>query len=294
MTIYRVDENGEASVKPIVTTFDFAELMNVHPVDLEELEQDFMTLDQEPVDVIHHFYPGIYMREARLPKGCFLIGHKQAKPHLNLMLNGYVGFLGGGEAKGPFMAVGEPGRKCGVIHEETAWYNIYATDETDIGTLESMFLEKSDAAIAQEIELAQAETDETVAARADYLSMLLDLDVTHEMVSAMSAYKDDRINLPWGAYKFRSAPSPIHGNGVFASARIEAGETIGPANINGKRTVLGYGINHSANPNAYAVATHGGISVVAKRDITGNRAGVFGEEITMDYRQSRKVALCLR
>lgn len=293
MTIYRVDENGDASVKPIVTTFDFAELMNVHPVDLEELEQDFMTLDQQPVDVIHHFYPGIYMREARLPKGCFIIGHKQAKPHLNLMLNGYLGFLGGGEAKGPFLAVGAPGRKCVVVHEDTAWYNIYATDETDVGTLESMFLIKSDAAIAQEIALAQAETDETRSARADYLLLLGDLDVTHEMVKAVSEYKEDRISLPWGAYRFRTAPSPIHGEGIFASARIDAGEVIGPYDINGKRTVLGYKINHSGDPNAEAVITRDGINVVAKRTIAGNRASVFGEEITVDYRQSRKVALCL-
>lgn len=294
MTIYRVNQDGEATVKPIVTTFDFAEMMNVYPVDLEELEKDFMAHEQEHVDVIHHFYPGIYMREARLKAGQFLIGHKQALPHLNLMLCGHVGFLGGGEAKGPFLGVGLPGRKCGVVHEDTAWFNIYATEETDIGTLEGMFLAKSDAAIAQEARLACADTPESEAARADYPVMLADLGVTHEIVHAASNYHGDRINLPWGAYKFRSAPSPIHGNGIFASAAIRAGETIGPANLNGCRTILGYGLNHSPEPNAEAVAFGGGIIIVAKRDITGNRAGIFGEEITVDYRQTRKVALCLR
>ena len=293
MTIYRVNQDGEATVRPIVTTFDFAELMNVYPVDLEELEQDFMGQEQEPVDVIHHFYPGIYMREARLKAGCFMIGHRQSLPHLNLMLCGHVGFLGGGEARGPFLAVGMPGRKCGVVHEDTSWFNIYATDETDIGTLESMFMAKSDAAIAQEARLACAETPEIQAARADYLAMLDALGVTHEAVHAAPNYPGDRIPLPWGAYKFRSAPSPIHGNGVFASAAIREGETIGPANLNGCRTILGWGVNHSGTPNAEAVAFGGGINIVAKRDITGNRAGIFGEEITVDYRQTRKVALCL-
>lgn len=294
MTIYRVDQDGEASVKPIASTFDFAELMNVHPMDLDELEKDMMGIEQEPVDVIHHFYPGIYMREARLQSGRFMLGNKQALPHLNLMLCGHVGFLGGGEAKGPFLGVGLPGRKCGVIHEDTTWFNVYATDETDVGTLESMFLEKSEAALEQESAVAQAVTPEVEAAWQDYCVMLDDLGVTRELVQAASDYRGDAIGLPWGAYKFRSAPSPIHGNGIFASAVIKAGEVIGPANIGGKRTILGYGINHSGNPNAEAVLFGDGIHVVAKRDITGNRAGVFGEEITVDYRQTRKVALCLR
>jgi hypothetical protein len=41
------------------------------------------------------------------------------------------------------------------------------------------------------------------------------------------------------------------------------------------------------------VPTAYGIALIAHRDILGNRGGLFGDEITVDYRESRKVALCL-
>ena len=59
--------------------------------------------------------------------------------------------------------------------------------------------------------------------------------------------------------KFKIAPSPIHGNGVFATHIIEIGETIGLA-IKLKYFImphitdsLGKWINHSDNPNSVLI-----------------------------------------
>jgi hypothetical protein len=292
MPVYLVDSE-KVSLKPVKTTEDFADLLRCGPMDLDELESDLMTLDQQPVPIIHHFAPGVYMREARLPAGCLILGHKQTKPHLDVMLTGRVSMDNGMEIKAPMTFTGTPGRKCGVIHEDTVWLNIYATDEQDIGTLESMFMEKSEAAINQEKMQACRITDDVLAARLDFDKMLVDLSVSRDQVETMSHYMEDRIRLPWGAYRFRTALSPIHGQGVFASAEIKAGELIGPANVTGKRTVLGWGVNHSGKPNSKMVPTAYGIALIAHRDILGNRGGLFGDEITVDYRESRKVALCL-
>lgn len=294
MTIYRV-EGDQAVVKPIRTSWDLAELLSVYPVDLEELEQDMMKVEQQSVPVIHHFGPGVYMREARLNAGNILIGHKQVFPQSNVMLTGRVTMDNGTELVAPMSFTGGPGRKCGVIHEDTAWLNIYATDEQDIGTIESIFLDKSEAALAQEKRISETKTSESLAANEDFGKMLSDLGVSAYEVETMSNYQEDRIKLPWGAYAFRTAPSPIQGQGVFATAPIAENDLIGPANIRGKRTVLGWGVNHSGTPNAKMVKCPTGINLVATRAIGGNLAGLLGEEITVDYRQARKVALsCLQ
>lgn len=292
MPVYQVNED-RVSLKPINTTMDFAELMTMGPIDLDELERDMLTLEQEDVPTIHRFAPGVYIREVRLPAGRFIIGHKQKTHHLNVMLTGRVTMSEGAELVAPLAFVGGPGRKAGVIHEDTVWLNVYATDERDIGTLEDLFLDKSDEAKAKEKEWSSVHTKDVEDARLDYWKMLEDLGVTHELVTSQSGYAGDRIPLPWGAYSFRSATSPIHGQGIFATAPIEAGDVIGPANINGCRTILGYGINHSGSPNAKMVRFGNGINVVALAKIGGSRAGKLGDEITVDYRESRKVALCL-
>lgn len=293
MAIYQVNED-RVSLKPITTTEDFADLVSFMPVDLDELESDLLTLTDNPtqIPVIHHFAPNMYMREVRLHAGNILLGHKQKLPHLNIMLTGRVTMDTGATLTAPMAFTGAPGRKCGVIHEDVVWLNIYPTDEQDVGKLEVMFLDKTDVALAQEEATANEITEDVLAARADFEVMLHDLHVTRELVAAMSTRTEDRALLPWGAYRFRAAPSPIAGEGIFASAPIAAGETIGPANVRGCRTVLGYGMNHSGEPNARLMSRGEDLVVVATRDIRGNVSGRFGDEITVDYRESRKVASC--
>lgn len=292
MPVYSV-EDDKVLMHPISSTEDFARLLASAPVDLDELELQSMSLEQDYLPVIHHFAPGIYMREGLLRAGGLIVGHEHATPHLNAMLTGRLTLSNGRELTAPMTFVAPPGRKCAVVHEDVAWFNIYATDEQDVGVLEATFLRKTEAALAQEAAQANEVTPEVQAALDDYFAMLEDIGLTGELVNSLSAYQEDRIPLPWGAYKFRTASSPIHGKGVFASANIAEGELIGMANLDGHRTVLGYGVNHSGNPNAKMVPSGHSISVVAIRPIKGNMGGRFGDEITVDYRESRKVALCL-
>jgi hypothetical protein len=80
------------------------------------------------------------------------------------------------------------------------------------------------------------------------------------------------------------APSPINGQGVFATQSFAAGEVIAPARIGGKVTPAGRYTNHAKNPNAaFVIGPSGDLHEIALRDINA------GEEITNDYRLNARI-----
>jgi len=120
----------------------------VEPIEpIEALEADMLKMDQVDCPVIHRFSPGLYIREVSIPAGTLAIGHFQKTEHLNIFLQGRVLIMGdNGKARelaAPMIFAGKPGRKFGYIKEDVVWLNVYPTDETDIDTLEEMYLDKS-------------------------------------------------------------------------------------------------------------------------------------------------------
>lgn len=291
MPIYQVIED-RVEAKAIRTTNDLAEVMSLADIDLDELESELITADQVEVPIIHHFAPGIYIREARFSKGSFIIGHRHRCSHLNVMLEGHLTLASGLDVTAPTMFVGGDTRKAAVIHSDCVWLNIYATDEQDVGKLEDMFMIKSQSALDQERAHMETITQDVINAREDYIRVVNEIGFTPDELAQRIGASISKIQLPWGAYKFRTAPSPIHGEGIFASAGIAEGEKIGPAHIKGGCTVLGHLVNHSDKPNAKLVPSRFGFDLVAIQNIDGNRGGKFGEEITTDYRASRETVLC--
>lgn len=291
MPIYQVIED-RVEAKAIRTTNDLAEVMSLADIDLDELEAELITVDQVEVPIVHHFAPGVYIREARFSKGSFVIGHRHRCSHLNVMLEGHLTLANGLDVTAPTMFVGGDTRKAAVMHTDCVWLNIYATDEQDVGKLEDMFMIKSQAALDQERAHVETITQFVIDAREDYLRVVAEIGFTPDELAERTGVGVSKIPLPWGAYKFRTAPSPIHGDGIFASAGIAEGEKIGPAHIKGECTVLGHLVNHSNTPNAKLVPSRFGFDLVAIRDIGGNRGGQFGEEITTDYKASREAVLC--
>ncbi len=250
-------------------------------------------LDKPQADcpVVHRFGPGIYIREITVQGGVLAVGHYHKQAHLNVMLKGRVTVIHEDgsmrELVAPMVFVGQPGRKIGYIHEEMVWQNIYATTETDVETLEAMFLDKSP--IAEDdlksrlaIQRLQHEPD-----RLDFQAVLKEFGFDEETARAQSEFPDDQIPLPMGSYKIMVTNSPIEGKGVFATADIEPGEVIAPARIGGNRTPAGRYTNHAVNPNARPVLLdNGDVDLVATRAIKGCAGGRPGEEITIDYRHA--------
>jgi hypothetical protein len=262
---------------------------------VEIMEQ--MSLKEEQIDcpVVHSFSPGIYIREVHLPAGIFAIGHYQKTEHLNIFLQGKVTVLNDDGTtqymEAPMRFVGQPGRKCGVIHEDVVWLNIYATDETDIETLEETYLDKSDAWKSSQELVSALEDNSYVIDREDYKNALLDVGYTDDIVRNQSEDESDQIEMPHGSYKFMVSTSKIEGKGIFATAPIKSGEVVAPARIGGLRTPVGRYTNHSAKPNAEMIRSGDSIVLIAIKDINGCKGGQLGEEITTNYRDSVKLAL---
>lgn len=119
--------------------------------DMDVLEAAMLAQPQTECQVAHHFGPGIYIREVRIPAGLLVIGHSHRDESLNIMLAGKMALLADGEisiVEAPFMKVTLPGRKVGYAIEDTVWQNVYATNETDIAKLEEMYVDKSPAWLA--------------------------------------------------------------------------------------------------------------------------------------------------
>ena len=280
-----VAQSGEASLLQLAHEFDRS---------VERIEQFMLSQEQVGCPVIHRYGPGIYIREVNIPAGTMAVGHHQNFEHMNVMLKGRVTMLNDDgsttELAAPALFVGKPGRKVGYIHEDVVWLNVYSTTEQDVAKLESTFITKSEQFgqhYADKVSRLQNEVDQS-----DYRKAIEQFGFTEEQARAQSENTDDMMELPGGGYKVKVGPSRIEGQGLFATADIQLGESIAPARLFGKRTIAGRYTNHSASPNAQMVRAGGGdIYLVATKQINGCRGGQDGEEITIDYRQALALTL---
>lgn len=257
--------------------------------DIQALETTLCGMPQADCPVTHHFGPGVYIREVRLPAGACVIGHSHRHAHLNIMLAGRLTMIGldgsRREVSAPATFTGKAGRKIAVIHEDVIFQNVYATDETDVEKLEEQLFDKSAAFLEAQSQLLLA-VDHT-ADEADYLDAIASHGFSQDQVKAIVENEDDQIPMPLGAYKVQVGPSLIHGKGMFATGDFVQGDIIAPARIDGKRTPAGRFINHAKDPNAAMVLTeNSNVVCVALRDISGCKGGNLGEEITIDYRRA--------
>lgn len=260
--------------------------------DVQRLEGEFLRHQQADCPITHRFGPGIYIREMSAKAGSYLIGHKHIDPHLNVLVSGKIMlFKETGETleiSAPFTFVGEPGRKLAYVIEDMVWQNIYSTNETDVRKLEAILFEKSEVWEAGQT-LLTFDNGEDVA---DFHDAIATFGLDAETVQSISENTADLIPFPFGEYKIVVAPSPIAGNGMFASGNIAALEAIAPARLNGRRTPAGRYVNHAKEPNAIAVkAANDDVYLFATRDIAGSTGSALGEEITLDYRQVLRLSL---
>jgi hypothetical protein len=263
----------------------------IDPARVALVERQMLALPQVECPVVHHFGPGVAIREVFMPAGTFAIGHRQRFEHMNIMLRGRVLMLqddgGVRELCAPMLFVGKPGRKIGYVVEDMVWQNVYATELRDAAAIEDHFLEKSEGWVASESERMTLEALRCQVDRVDFLRALEEFGFDPAVVRAQSECLDDQCQLPAGSYKMMISASPIEGRGVFVTAPVEPGEVIAPARVGGKRTPVGRYTNHSRVPNAVMVLREGGdIDLVATRRIDGCRGGGSSEEVTIDYRQA--------
>lgn len=257
---------------------------------VEHAESTMLQYEQAECSVTHYFGPGVYIRELRMKAGTFAIGHRQKHQHMNVLLQGRAWMLQNDgsvkEVKAPATFVGEPGRKMGYIVEDIVWQNVYATDLRDIDEIEKQFLDKTMAWEEADAMQARAKHFANAYAREDFYAVLEEYGFDQQTVKKQSEDTSDQIQMPMGAWQFKTGASPIHGTGIFMTSNASAGYVVGPARIGGMRTPLGRYTNHSPNPNAFMRFLPGGdVELVLLRDVVGCQGGHDGEEVTIDYRQ---------
>jgi len=255
---------------------------------IESIIPALLKKPQVDCPVIHHFGPGVYIREVTLPKGTFAIGHQQKTTHMNVFLKGKLTILNDDETlseiAAPLMYVAPPGRKVVLVHEDVSWLNVYPSDETDVQKNEKKFLDKSPAWVEdcmKRFDIAKHNGD-----REDFKKVIKEIGLSEKTVWDELTDETNLIDMPYGNYKFKVDSSPIHGIGVFATAGIKTGETIAPALIDNKVTPVWRYINHSHAPNSKMVRAYDDINLIATSNIIGCLGGRNGEEITTNYAET--------
>ena len=103
-------------------------------------ENILLNCPQVEPEIIHHFAPGVYMREMRIKKGTILTGKIHKTEHLCTM-NGDIEIAsqdGKGRFTGYLTFLSKPGvKRIGYAHEDTVFTTVHVIEGTDIPTLEA-------------------------------------------------------------------------------------------------------------------------------------------------------------
>ena len=268
---------------------------------IDNLTKELLKQEQADCPVVHHFGPGLYIREVTYGPGTLVVGHFHKHPHLCVMLTGKMIFVAPDgnkvEISAPKSFIASAGRKVAYVLEEMTFQNIYATEETDVAKLEKMLFEENEFLEEHIKEQDKLITYDHSVDVEDFQKAMAEYKLDLNLVRQVSEYVGDQIPFPQGSYKVMVSDSKIEGKGLFASGNIQAGEVIAPARINEKRTPAGRYTNHSKNPNAvFVLRDNDDIDLIAFKPISGMRGGLLGEEITIDYRQAlslyKETTLC--
>ena len=251
--------------------------------------KQMLQMPQASCPVVHHFGPGVCVREVFMPAGTLAIGHQQKYEHLNILLRGSVMVVNDDGTtnvlKAPMMFVGKPGRKVGYVLEDMVWQNIYATDLKNADDVEAYFVEKSEDWREDHAAKFAVSQTERALDRLDYDAVVAASGFSPEVIQQQVENPDDQIWVDNAVT--RVSESPIHGKGLFVTSPLKAGDVICPALVSGMRTQAGRFTNHSAAPNAkMELCSNGNIDLVALIDFEGCLGGSIGVEVTIDYRQA--------
>lgn len=117
---------------------------------VEDIEALMLMTEQVECKLVHHFSPGVYIRELTMPKDTYVLGHKHKEPCMNIVSKGSLRLVDieTGEItfiKAPCTFESKAGvRKLAYVIEECVWSNVHPTIETDLDKLEEAIIDKSE------------------------------------------------------------------------------------------------------------------------------------------------------
>ncbi len=234
---------------------------------LFELEDALKAMPQIKLETLHHFAPGVYVRELRIPAGVCLTGAVHKTEHLNICVKGVLRVVSVGMpdkvvSGGEIFTSPSGTKRAAYVESDAVWLTVHATEETDIDKLEQMLVHND-----RDLLFHRAD-------RESYERFVIEFGITNEFIELLSNvevhyFETENVEL-------RS--SLIHGIGVFALQPMGRGDFIAPSVIDGIQIEWGRYTNHAANPNArIQVVNSENIHMVAALNID------YGDEITLDY-----------
>jgi hypothetical protein len=251
---------------------------------IEALQENLLQMPQADIVTTHTFKPNIYERAIRIPAWTVLTGAEHKTDYKIRLEKGTIAVNVGDEVKimtAPceFEAKAGAQRVGRVFDEEVVWVDIYDNPDNckDIAVLEERLYVVPACGLGENRVALMIQN-----AQNDYNLFVSQLGLDQAQINAIVQIESDLIDMPEG-YAVELRDSKIHGKGLFATKRFEAGEVICPGRINGKRTPAGRFINHSFDSNVIPTLVGDDINAVAKRIIH------IGEELLVDYRSSMRV-----
>jgi hypothetical protein len=251
---------------------------------IEALQENLLQMPQADIVTTHTFKPNVYERAIRIPAWTVLTGAEHKTDYKIRLEKGTIAVNVGNEVKvmtAPceFEAKAGAQRVGRVFDEEVIWVDIYNNPDNckDIAVLEERLYVVPTCGLGENRVALMIQN-----AQNDYNLFVSQLGLDQTQINAIVQIESDLIDMPEG-YAVELRDSKIHGKGLFATKRFEAGEVICPGRINGKRTPAGRFINHSFDSNVIPTLVGDDINAVAKRIIH------IGEELLVDYRSSMRV-----
>lgn len=111
-------------------------------------------LEQVELETEHHFAPGVYVRELRIPAGVVLTGKIHRFETMNILAAGTIRVTtddGVKEITAPAIFNSAPGtKKAGFAVTDVVFLNVHPTEETDVDVIENHFIAPSFEALAEE------------------------------------------------------------------------------------------------------------------------------------------------
>lgn len=102
--------------------------------------------NQITIPTFHHFAPGIYMREVRIPAGAVVTGHIHKTEHLNILSQGELTVYtedGMKRLQASQVIKSQPGiKRAATAHKDSVWITVHPnpTNEQDVQKLEEMLV----------------------------------------------------------------------------------------------------------------------------------------------------------
>jgi hypothetical protein len=120
-----------------------------------------MALTAADFPVFHHFSPGRYRRELRVPKGMIIIGKIHKYPCKNYLEEGDMSVLVGDKIVrklAPYSSISPAGiKRIAYTHEDSIWITTHETMETDIEKLERDLTAETEAEYEEFCRIAESE-----------------------------------------------------------------------------------------------------------------------------------------